>query len=480
MLTMMLPGRGARHVPLGVLCTALLLAPTALPAQKPAPARGPQALRELSDAFQDVARKVSPAVVKILVSGYGPVEEDGVEKTAVIGRQHSIGSGVIVDPKGYIVTNAHVVKGAEQIRVVLPIRPEGRPTSRARARILKGTLAGVDADTDLAVIKVDAADLPAVSIGDYRKVQQGEVVLAFGSPEGLEDSVTMGVVSSVMRQPDPDRPDIYIQTDAAINPGNSGGPLVDVDGHLLGINTFILSESGGNEGIGFAIPSVVVRFVYQEILAHGHVHRRQMGLHLQTVTPAIAAGLGLPEEAALIVGDILPDGPAGTAGMKVGDIVTGVDGAPVESLPAFMTALYRKGHGDSAMLSVLRGSDHMQFKVPVVEQQQQEFDDLAGLANVERSGVAQLGILGIEITPKIADMISDLRIPSGVIVAAKAAGAMVDVGLAPGDVIHSLNGTVITSLDALRAGLGRLKPGDAVVLQVERDGRLAFVAFDLD
>jgi serine protease Do len=253
-----------------------------------------------------------------------------------------------------------------------------------------------------------------------------------------------------------------------------------VNGNLLGINTFILSQSGGNEGIGFAIPSIVVRFVYQEILAHGHVHRREMGIHLQAVTPSIAGGLGLPEEGGLIVGDVLPGGPAESAGLKIGDLVLEVDGAQVDGLPAFMAALYRKAHGDSATLAVRRGSDRVVLKVPVVEQQQQDLDDVAGLANVEGSLVAPLGIHGVDISPKIAGMLPDLRISSGVIVAAKAAGAAVDIGLAPGDVIHSLNGGTIESLDGLRAALGRLKRGDAVVLQIEREERLTFVGFELE
>jgi serine protease Do len=242
--------------------------------------------------LEALAKRVSPAVVKILVTGYGPVAPYGHRETAVIGRQHGIGSGAIVDANGYIITNAHVVAGAQRVRVVLtPESGERKPTLEpARPRILNAQIAGVDRDTDLALLKVEATGLPALPMGDYRKLRKGQIVLAFGSPEGLEDSVTVGVVSSVMRQPDPDQPMIYIQTDAAVNPGNSGGPLVDVDGNLVGINTFILSESGGNEGIGFAIPSVIVRFVYREILAHGHVHRPQIGADVQAISPALAAG----------------------------------------------------------------------------------------------------------------------------------------------------------------------------------------------
>ena len=203
-------------------------------------------LRKTSAALEELSLKVSPSVVKVLVTGYGPIGEEGHENAGLIGRQHAIGSGVIVDPSGYIVTNAHVVEGALAVRVVLAppagSRENAASPGPARTRTLKARIAGVDKETDLAVLKVDAEGLPALEIADYRKLRQGQLVLAFGSPEGLEDSMSMGVVSSVMRQPDPDKPRIYIQTDAAVNPGNSGGPLVDLDGNVVGINTFILSE----------------------------------------------------------------------------------------------------------------------------------------------------------------------------------------------------------------------------------------------
>ncbi len=439
-------------------------------------------LQHMSDAFQALTRRVSPAVVKVLVTGYGPASSEEGGKTAVIRRQHAIGSGVIVDPNGYIITNAHVVEGAQAVKVVLrPAVGDLNPVAAvAHGRTLKAKIAGVDRRSDLAVLKVDAAGLPTLPIGDYRQVRQGEVVLAFGSPEGLDDSVTMGVVSSVARQPDPDQPMIFIQTDAAVNPGNSGGPLVDTAGHLIGINTFILSESGGSQGINFAIPSVIVRFVYDEILLHGHVHRRLLGLNLQALTPALAAGLGLPAERGLIAADVLPDGPAAKSGVEIGDILMAIDGAPVNSLPEYEAALYRAPHGEAVTLELARNARKLSLKVPVLEQQQHEVDDLAGLVDPGKNLVPALGILGIEVTGQIAAMLDDLRIGSGVLVAAKAADAAVETDLAPGDVIHALNGAPVESLEALRAALARLKPGDAVALQVERESRLLYMAFELD
>jgi serine protease Do len=427
---------------------------------------------------------VSPSVVKVLVTGYGPISEEGHQNTGLIGRQHAIGSGVIVDPSGYIVTNAHVVEGALDVRVALAPAAGSRDSAASsgppRTRILKARIAGVDKETDLAVLKVDADGLPALEIGDYRKLRQGQLVLAFGSPEGLEDSMTMGVISSVMRQPDPDKPTIYIQTDAAVNPGNSGGPLVDLDGNVVGINTFILSESGGSEGLNFAIPSVVVRFVYREIRAHGHVRRPKIGVNVQAISPTLAAGLGLKREWGLVVSDMLPDGPAAKAGLQVGDILVSLDDAPLLNLPGFETALLRRSHGNPVTIEVLRGSQKLSFTVPVVEEPESQYDDLAELVNPDKSLVRGLGILGVEINPEIAGMLEDLRIASGVIVAARAADATQETGLKTGDVIHAFNGAKIDSLEGLRTAVGRLKPGDSVALQIERDEILMYLSFELE
>ncbi len=461
-----------------------LLPAVALVAAAALSASSRDALRKTSQALEELSRKVSPSVVKILVTGYGPVGEEGHQNAGLIGRQHAIGSGVIVDPAGYIVTNVHVVEGALEVRVVLAPPPgSGEDPSSpgpVRTRILKARIAGVDKETDLAVLKVDAEGLPALEIGDYRKLRQGQLVLAFGSPEGLEDSMSMGIVSAVMRQPDLDKPRVYIQTDAAVNPGNSGGPLVDLDGTVVGINTFILSESGGSEGLNFAIPSVVVRFVYQEIRAHGHVRRPRIGVNVQAISPTLAAGLGLKQGWGLIVSDLLPDGPADKAGLRRGDILTAVDGAPVATLPAFETALFRRSHGNPVTVEILRDAQKLSFTVPVVEEPENQFDDLADLVNPEKSLVRGLGILGVEINPEIAAMLEGLRLASGVIVAARAAEATQDTGLKTGDVIHALNGTKIDSLDGLRAAVGRLKAGDAVALQIERDEVMMYVSFELE
>jgi serine protease Do len=459
------------------------LAALACLAAAPLLAAAQHGLEHTSAEIQALVRKVSPAVVKVLVTGYGPVTEEGRGNVVAIGRQHAIGSGVIVDPAGFIITNAHVVAGAQRVQVVLPPPrgDEGLGSAVSHGRPLKAVIKGVDQTSDIAVLKVEApASLPTLPIGDYRQVRQGQMVLAFGSPEGLDDSVSMGVVSSVARQPDPDQPMIYIQTDAAVNPGNSGGPLVDVQGHLIGINTFILSESGGSQGLNFAIPSVVVRFVYEQILDHGHVHRLSLGLHLQALTPTLAAALSLTGQHGLLASDVLPDTPAAGAGIAIRDIVLALNGAPVDSLPEYEAALYRAPHGKPVTLAVLRGSKKMSFTLEVLEENEHEFDDLASFVDPNEGQVAALGILAIEVTPTIASLLDDLRIESGVLVAARAAEAGIDTGLESGDLIHAVNGTAIKTIKELRAALASLKPGDPVALQIEREGRLSFLAFELE
>ena len=228
------------------------------------PAQNSDSLHQLSSSVEALVRRVSPSVVQVVVMGYAPLGEGARGDTGiVVGRQRSIGSGVLVDPEGYIVTNAHVVKAAQQVQVVLPSPPADLTPIRSlnvRGRTVEASVVGISEELDLAVLKIEGHGLPSLPIGNYDKLRQGEMVFAFGNPEGLQNSVTMGLVSAVARQPDPDNPMIFIQTDAPINPGNSGGPLVNADGELVGINTFILTQSGGNEGLGFAIPSAIVAF----------------------------------------------------------------------------------------------------------------------------------------------------------------------------------------------------------------------------
>jgi serine protease Do len=341
-------------------------------------------------------------------------------------------------------------------------------------------LLGLSQPIDLALIKVEAKGLAALPIGNYNELRQGQLVFAFGSPEGLRNSVTMGVVSATARQPDPDNPMVYIQTDAPINPGNSGGPLVNIDGDLVGINTFILSQSGGNEGLGFAIPSAVLALAYPQLRKYGHLHRGEIGIMVQTITPTMAAGLGLGRDHGVIVSDVLPGGPAASAGLKIQDIILAMDDDPVDALPVFTLHTFTLRAGKLAKLTVLRGSETLNLEVPVLERPHKA-DTLVEHVDPEKNLVAKLGILGIQIDQSVLPLLPDLRENSGVIVAAKTIGSGVLVNpLAVGDVIHASNGSPVTSLDDLRAGLDKIKFNDPVVLQIEREGSMMYLTFRMD
>lgn len=437
-------------------------------------------LHEISESAQRLAARVSPSVVKVIVTGYGPVQEGGRE-AALIGRQHSIGSGLIIDREGYIVTNAHVVLGSQRVRISFNTGTGGKSllqlSSGSRPRTMDARVVGVDKITDLAVLKVEATNLPTLTLASYGNLRQGQMVFAFGTPEDLDNTVTMGIVSSVLRQLSPDSSMVYIQTDAAINPGNSGGPLVDVDGNVVGINTAIFSQSGGNEGIGFAIPSLIVSHVYQEIRRFGHVHHYDIGARLQTITPTLAEGLKLGRNYGVLVSDVEPDGPADEAGLARQDIIVRMNGFKVDGMPTLSAALYLRSHGSDVAMEVLRGSERKTLTIKVVEQDK-DLDNLASEMNPEKALVSPLGILGVEIDSKLVKVFPDLRVKSGIIVAAMSAGPAVDTGLQTGDVIHSLNTTDIASLEGLRDALAKLKAGDPVVLLVERDSALRYLSFD--
>src|SRR6266478_5677967 len=356
--------------------------------------RSASLLRDLDSSLEQVVAKVSPAVVQIVVTGYGPLEDHGHSDTARIVRQHAIGAGVIVDSDGYIITNAHVVQGAQRIRVILPSPPADSPLDIQpihAGQILNARLLGTHKQSDLALLKVEETHLPTVPLRDDARVRQGELVFAIGSPEGLRNSVTMGVVSSVARQPDPDDPRVYIQTDAALNPGNSGGPLVDIDGNLVGINTMMLSEGGGSEGLGFAIPAAIVNFDYQNLRKYGHVQRIAIGAKAQTITPALADGLGLARSWGTIISDTLPGGMAEAAGLQVQDIVLAIDDHPILGLPDFMAALYLHPADQIVKIDVLRGRSRMSFNIPVMVHHD-KLDELSELPDLQKSLLRELSV----------------------------------------------------------------------------------------
>ena len=460
--------------------------PTAKAASGQREAKSPESagvLVQLNDALEDLAARVSPAVVQILVTGYGPLKEEDRSQTALIVRQHAVGSGVIVDSDGYIMTNAHVVEGAQRIQVALPL-PMSESADQVpigKRRILEARLLGQHKETDLALLKIDDTDLPTLALLSQQRPHVGQLVFAIGSPEGLQNSITMGVVSALARQPDPSKPLTYIQTDAPINPGNSGGPLVDMNGSVLGINTFILTQGGGSEGLGFAIPARVVDFVYRSLRKHGHVHRVEIGAVAQEITPDLAEGLQLPQRWGVVVADVKPDGPAAAAGLKIDDIILSADDRRIETLPSLTAALYLHRIDQVVKLEILRGKERKMLYVPAIEHRDQ-MDQLLDSINPENSLIPRLGVLGIDLSPELRTQLSsELRIPSGVVVVGRAADLiMPDTGLEAGDIIHRLNTTSIDSMDVLRTAVGALKTGDPVVLQVERDSGLLYVSFELD
>jgi serine protease Do len=445
--------------------------------------RSTEELRKMDQSMGELIRKVSPSVVQILVSGYGQIEESEHGNTGVvIGRQRAIGSGFVIDSSGYIVTNAHVVKGAQRVQVVL-----SSPNSddfadavlSAKTSLVPARIIGVTNEIDLALLKVDVAGLRALKLASYRNLRQGESVFAFGSPEGLRNTVTHGIISAVARQTDPDSTMVYIQTDAPINPGNSGGPLVNVDGEVVGVDTFILSQSGGNEGLGFAIPCSVVNIAYQQLRKFGHLHRPEIGISVQTITQPLADGLKLPRNFGVVISDVLPGGPSEAAGLRIGDVLLAIDGKAAGSVPYVAFHLMSRESGDQVHLDVLRGTLRLGFDVALMEPPK-DMDQITALADPEKSLVPTLGILVVEIDKRIAAMLPELRDPFGIIVAARAAGATAEVPLTTGDVIRTLNGEPITTLDRLRNALKNLPPGAAVVLQIQRDQKLMYLAFTLD
>jgi serine protease Do len=462
---------------------ALVLAswcPPAL-AQSRTQAAAPAALADLDGTIESLVRTVDPSVVQIFTSGLATGEGIVAAQTELVTPVRASGSGVIVDADGFVVTNAHVVRGASRIRVEVPVIPAGQSLLARRSRVATARLVGFDEETDIAVLKVDASGLRALPFGDSDALKAGQVVLAFGSPMGLQNSVSLGIVSAVARQLEPESPMVYIQTDASINPGNSGGPLVDAKGRLVGVNTLIVSTSGANSGLGFAAPSNIVKTVFDQIKQHGRVRRGEIGVRAQTVTPVLAAGLRLSRDWGAVLADVMPGGPADRAGLAVGDLVLSVDGKPIENGRQLNVTLYRKAVGDVVRLDVLRNERTTSVNVSVAERND-PMARITGQADPRQNVVARLGILGVTVDADVAAMLPMLRAKAGVVVVSATAGTFDSDsgGLVPGDVIHAVNGTWITTLAALRGALEGMKSGDAVVLQIERLGVLSYVPFTLD
>jgi len=380
-------------------------------------------------------------------------------------REQALGSGVIVSPEGYILTNNHVVDGATDVRVTLTDKRE-----------FKARIVGTDPKTDVALLKIDARNLDPITIGDSSKVEVGDVALAIGDPFGVGETVTSGIISATGRANlgIEDYED-FIQTDAPINPGNSGGALINDRGELIGINTAIISHgSGGSQGIGFAVPSDLARQVMDQIVKNGHVTRAYLGIYPQDVTPAMARAFGEKESQGIVIGDVSPDSPAKAAGLERGDIVLSVNGKPVADSNQLRMSISMMPPGTDVTIKYLRdGSEHT-ASVKLAEMPNES-------TSANSSGDNNAGnkaLQGVEVSNLTGSMARELGIsPStrGVVVTdIDPASPMADSGLQKGDVIQEVNHQPVANVSEFESAVR--KAGSNPLLLVNRDGRTFYIA----
>ena len=420
---------------------AMLTAASGVIAQ-PAPRVAPTSAMSMKQSFAPVVRRAAPAVVNISSKRMVRQQVDPFWELFGLGAprnriEGSLGSGVIVRADGVIVTNNHVVEGGTEITVALADRRE------FPARVMLA-----DPRTDLAILKIDVPageKLPTLTIDESPDSQVGDLVLAIGDPFGVGQTVTNGIISALNRTADPNGDSgAYIQTDAAINPGNSGGALIDMDGDLIGVNSFILSRSGTSSGVGFAIPAPVVRRVVETAMNGGRaVVRPWVGARLQSVTPDIAKSLGLARPAGALVADIWPGGAAEQAGLKQGDVVTSVDGGPVVDAAALNYAVATHRPGETLKINVRRGAGDQVLSLraeapPATPARDEKL--VSGQNPFEGATVVNL-------SPAVAEELGlDPFGAKGVLISKVDGGAAQRVGLKPGDVIRSINGRSILTV----------------------------------
>jgi serine protease Do len=438
--------------------------------------------------------------VQVQVSAWCASAPANGEDAASLKSCRVVGSGVIVDASGYIITNEHVVRNARRIRVMLTPKPDHSEDGLAppgkrqeldavivganrepvgKRHVLDAVVVGANRETDIALLKIEASGLPTIPIQQRRQgPRQGQVVLAVGSPEGLDNTMTIGIVSAVGRQPTPDFPMLYIQTDAAINPGNSGGPLLDVEGELIGINTFLLGENGRNQGLGFAVPAAVVRYVYDQLRTRGVVRQSLVGVLVQTVTPGLAQGLDLSRGYGIMISDVLPGSPADDAGLRPRDIISAVDGASISAIPYYNAMMYLHDPAVPVDVTVLRGQETLHYQVSAVSVDDRDYKDTS--IDPHESLISELGIFGKTLNSTLALGIG-LRSDTGVYVVATTAGDDGGgAGLALGDVIASLNDMPILNVQELRKTAREVIGRKPVVMQIERHGRFLYIEPDFE
>jgi serine protease Do len=421
-------------------------------------------------AWVEIARAVKPAVVNVRTraSRDGADEQlreyfgrpfPGPQRPGPRRNVRGLGSGFIINADGYVVTNNHVVDGATDIRVKL-----------ADGRELTGKVVGGDAKTDLALLKVEATGLPVVPLGDSEKLEVGEPVMAVGNPFGLDQTVTTGIVSATGRAIGAGPYDDFIQTDASINPGNSGGPLVNTRGEVVGVNTAIASGSGGSVGIGFAIPTNLVKPIVTQLAATGRVVRGWLGVSIQPLTPELATSFGLADTQGALVSSVTDGSPAARAGLRRGDIITRYDGRPVSRWSDLPRAVAETPIGRQLPLEVLRDGKRLTLSVTVARL---EDDDRQAAA--AQPSASKLGIAGRSLTPELAQ---SLNVPTagGVLVERVENGSRAETaGLAVGDVIVEVDRTPVTSVEALRAALDKHQAGKPLLMLVHREGQALYL-----
>ncbi|HEX5432202.1 MAG TPA: DegQ family serine endoprotease [Bryobacteraceae bacterium] len=432
--------------------------------------------------YSNVVKQVIPAVVNIAstkvvkTTGFGNNEGVAPFFRQFFGgnlfpdvpqerRERSLGSGVIVSPQGYVLTNNHVVEGASEVTVTL-----------SDNRTMKAHVVGTDAKTDIAVLKLQGSDFPTLTLGDSSKVHVGDVVLAVGEPFGLGQTVTQGIVSAKGRSGlGIEQVEDFIQTDAAINPGNSGGALVDDAGHLIGINTAIAGNSGGNEGIGFAVPVNMARHDMDEILAHGKVEHAYMGILPQDVTPALAQAFHSSESTGALVAEITPGSPAAHSDLQKGDIILRVNGAPIENASQLRLKIGMMEPNTKVNLDILRNGQPMTVSMVLGT-----YPSTEERASSSQSGAPESALQGVtveKLTPDVAQQLQLAPQTQGVVVdkvnpASHAAAA----GLQAGDVIQEVNHQKVTSEAQFEEAVNSTPQNSPVLLLVNHGGTTMYMA----